>query len=142
MIKRGGLTKLLIEPPSVATGDIAFNLIVFFLVCASTQPDSGLKQDIPKSESKQEQAQQSENIEVSLTRTTASINGDPTPLKQFLPRMRTLLKNKRRAEDRVVVVKSAKDTSYQHWITVTGWIAQAGGVVTLQLEEERSVVTP
>ena len=26
-------TKLLIEPPSSATGDIAFNLIVFFLVC-------------------------------------------------------------------------------------------------------------
>ena len=43
-------SKLLVEPAAVATGDIAFNLIVFFLVCASTQPDSGRKQDLPRSE--------------------------------------------------------------------------------------------
>jgi len=39
---------LLVEPPSSATGDIAFNLIVFFLVCASVQPDSGRHQTLPR----------------------------------------------------------------------------------------------
>ena len=71
-------TNLLIEPPAVATGDIAFNLIVFFLVCASTQPDSGRKQSIPKSESKTEKEQQSENIEVALTRNTTSCSSTAT----------------------------------------------------------------
>ena len=42
--------KLLVEPPALATGDIAFNLIVFFLVCASVQPDTGKIQEIPKAE--------------------------------------------------------------------------------------------
>jgi hypothetical protein len=42
-------SNLLIEPPSSATGDIAFNLIIFFLVCASVQPDSGRHQALPRS---------------------------------------------------------------------------------------------
>jgi biopolymer transport protein ExbD len=137
---RKAASKLMVEPPSVATGDIAFNLIVFFLVCASVQPDSGRKQSIPKSETKEEKTQQSENIEVALTRTTVSINGSPLPLKQFLPRLKTMLRNKPKPEDKVVVVKSSKDTPYDHWITVTGWIEEAGGIITLQLEEEQTVV--
>lgn len=139
---RRGLSKLMVEPPSVATGDIAFNLIVFFLVCASVQPDSGRKQSIPKSETKQEKKEQSENIEVALTRTTVSINGSPIPTKQFLPRLKTMLRGKPKPEDKIVVVKSAKDTPYDHWIAVTGWIEEAGGVITLQLEEERTVSAP
>ena len=53
-------SNLLIEPPSSATGDIAFNLIIFFLVCASVQPDSGRHQLLPRSEEteqKQEKGQ-------------------------------------------------------------------------------------
>ena len=50
MRPRRALSKLLVEPAAVATGDIAFNLIVFFLVCASVQPDRGKKQDLPASE--------------------------------------------------------------------------------------------
>ena len=48
-------TKLLVEPSAVTTGDIAFNLIVFFLVCASAAPDSGRRQNIPRSETTPQQ---------------------------------------------------------------------------------------
>ena len=135
-------TNLLIEPPSVATGDIAFNLIVFFLVCASTQPDSGRRQVIPRSEQQQSKQQQNENIEVALTRTTVAINGDAVRSGEFLPRLKRLLSTKTREEDRIVVVKSAKDTPYLHWIAVTGQIDEAGGIITLQLEEEQTVAAP
>jgi biopolymer transport protein ExbD len=134
-------TQLLVEPPTVATGDIAFNLIVFFLVCASVQPDSGRKQSIPKSESKEEKAQQSENIEVRLTRTTVSLNGNPIAVKEFQPRLTSMLRTKNRPQDRIVIVKSENDTPYHFWIQITGQIEQAGGVITLQVEEERTVVT-
>ena len=132
--------KLLVEPPSVATGDIAFNLIVFFLVCASSSPDSGRKQNIPKSESKPEKAQQSENIEISMTRTAVSINGKPTPIGDFESQMRRMMSTRKRQEDRVVVVRSTDDTPYDHWILVTGLVEQAGGIVTLQLEEQKLVL--
>ena len=41
---------LLTEPPASATSDIAFILIIFFLVCASVEPEEGRQQIIPKNE--------------------------------------------------------------------------------------------
>jgi biopolymer transport protein ExbD len=141
-LRRSGNSKMLIEPPSVATGDIAFNLLVFFLVCASTQPDAGRKQDIPRSDPQQQQTEQSQNIEVSLTRTEASINGQVqrTP-QEFFDGIRLQLAAKTKPEDKVVVVKSSKDTPYDRWILFTGFIGEAGGIVTLQMEEEQTVMT-
>jgi biopolymer transport protein ExbD len=133
--------KLLIEPPSVATGDIAFNLLVFFLVCASSQPERGRKQDIPRSDPQPQQSEQSQNIEVKLTRTTVLLDGDATTLSNFAARLREKLAAKVRPEDKIVVVKSDNDTPYHHWIAVTGQITDAGGIVTMQIEEEQTVVT-
>ena len=133
---------MLIEPPASAVGDIVFNLIIFFLVCVSVQPDRGRKQTIPKSESKEQKQQQSENIQVALTRRTASINGTVVRMEKFRQRLSSLLKSKVREQDRVVIVKSKPDTPYLHWIQVTGWIEQVGGIVTLEIEEEQTVVAP
>ena len=134
-------TKLLVEPPSSATGDIAFNLIVFFLVCASIQPDSGRPQEIPRSEEKQEQKEEAQNIEVALTGNVAavSINGDTVRTAELLPRLSGLLKGKTRPQDKIVIIKSKIDTPYHHWILVTADIEKAGGIVTIQREEEQTV---
>ena len=45
-------------------------------------------------------------------------------------------------KDKVVIVKSRKDTPYLQWIAVTSRIEDAGGIVTLQLEEEQTVAVP
>ncbi len=128
------------EPPAVLLVDIAFNLLIFFVVCASTQPTSGRKQDIPGSEKTAAAVQQKvENVDVSLTRTTTTINGDRVKPAEFVHRLRELLKGHNRPEDRIVVVKSSPDTPYAHWIDVTGWIEEAGGVITLQIEEAHEV---
>jgi biopolymer transport protein ExbD len=135
-------TKLLIEPPSVATGDIAFNLIVFFLVCASAQPDSGRRQTLPRSETTNQKTPQAEHVEVLLTRTAAAINGDVVRPDQFVPRLKTLLAAKVRPEDKVVVVKSKPEVPYHHWIKVTTLIEEAGGIITVLREEEQEVRIP
>ena len=82
-------------------------------------------------------AAKAENIDVALTRTTATINGERVRPAEFSKRLRELLKGRNRPEDRVVVVKSSPDTPYAHWIDVTGWIEDAGGIITLQIEESR-----
>ncbi len=137
---RDRTTEQMVEPPAVLLTDIAFNLLIFFVVCASTEPSDGRKQDIPGA-NKQTSSQQAqtENIEVALTRETVSINGEQTKLPDFLPTMKKLLRNKKKVEERVVLVKSAKDTPYEHWIKITAWVEQAGGVTTLQMEEEQQV---
>ncbi|MEJ7595756.1 MAG: biopolymer transporter ExbD [Planctomycetaceae bacterium] len=139
---RGRRTKVLVEPPAHATGDIAFNLIVFFLVCASVQPDSGRPQTLPSSETVEEESKQTENIEVAVSRSAVIVNGDVTLMNRLLPRMKALLAGKSQPDERVVVVKSDADTPYSQWIIVTSIIEDAGGVVTLQLEEEREVQIP
>jgi len=132
-------SRLLVEPSSVSTGDIAFNLIVFFLVCASVQPDSGRKQELPRSETLKQQQAKAEHIEILLTRTTAAINGDVVRQRDFVPRLKALLSGKARPEDKVVVVKSKPEVPYHHWITVTSMVEEAGGIITILREEEREV---
>jgi len=135
-------TRLLVEPPSTATGDIAFNLIVFFLVCASVQPDAGRRQTIPRSETKSEKTPQTEHVEVQLTRGSVAINGDVVHRRQFVPRLKALLAGKVRPEDKVVVVKSKPEVPYHHWITYTTLIEEAGGIITVLREEEQEVRVP
>ena len=57
-------TKLLVEPPASATSDIAFILIVFFLVCASVEPDKGRAQVLPRAEPEPQKDKQSQTIDV------------------------------------------------------------------------------
>lgn len=134
--------KLLVESPGVATGDIAFNLLVFFLVCASTQPESGRRQDIPRSEESKAKTEQQQNLEVTMTRTTVAINGELVPLVDFPSRIRQRLPRDAAPEEKIVVIKSARDTTYEHWIAVTAAIEDAGGTITIQLTEEQVVPIP
>ena len=130
----------MVEPPASATGDIAFNLIVFFLVCASVQPDSGREQSLPRSD--QDSEEQTENIQVQLTRNAVMLNGAILRQDDFAIALNRSLKGKVRPEGRVVIVQSKPDTPYSHWVIVTEMIDQAGGIVTIQTEEVQQMVVP
>jgi biopolymer transport protein ExbD len=119
--------------------DIAFILIVFFLVCASVEPEDGRSQVIPRSEKNEEQ-QASQSTEVGLTPATVTIDGTPYRLNEFQSRIRQILAQKKTEAERVVVLKSQADVPYEHWIAMTGIIERAGGIVTLLLEEEQTVI--
>jgi biopolymer transport protein ExbD len=133
--------KLLVEPAAVATGDIAFNLIVFFLVCASTQPGSGRKQELPRSEQTKSE-QKMNNIEIALTRAAkiVSVNGEPVKIEDLPARLTRLLSGKTRPEDKVVILKTKPDVPYEHWIAVAALIQDKGASLTIQREEEQTVV--
>jgi len=135
-------SKLLIEPPATATGDIAFNLIVFFLVCASVQPDSGRSQTIPRADESEQQQEEQEDTTVEIARGEVAINGQKTLLPEFRTRIRERLAGKTADEDRIVIVKSKSDVPYDFWIRITSTIEDAGGIITLQIEEEREVTIP
>jgi biopolymer transport protein ExbD len=134
-------SKLLVEPAAVATGDIAFNLIIFFLVCASTQPDSGRKQELPRSEQTKTVQEKRENVELALSRqmTVVQVNGEQIRFGDLPRILKRLLDGKSRPEDRVVIVKSKPDVPYEHWIAVTTLVQDLGASITIQREEERTV---
>lgn len=129
--------------------DLAFNLLIFFVVLASDQPDQkGRPQQVPGSKEEKEMSkEQPQEIAVSITRTTAALNGqvidqldknDKAPAKMALgAKIKELLTNKSKPEERKVIVSHDKDTPYWWWIKVTGQIESAGGIMTLVLESER-----
>lgn len=135
-LKRG---KMLVDPPACASSDIAFTLIIFFLVCAAVQPETGLSQALPKTEEKSEEREQSKNLEVSITPSSIVLNGSPLQLPEFARRLSAELNKKTREQDKIVVVKSAPDTPYPIWINVSRTIDDAGGILTLELESERTI---
>lgn len=118
--------------------DIAFILIVFFLVCASVEPEDGRSQTIPRGE-KNENQENSQTIEVGLTPASVTIDGTPYHQDQFANRIKQLIAQKKKESEQVVVVKSQADVPYEHWIAMTEIIEKAGGVVTLLLEEEQAI---
>jgi biopolymer transport protein ExbD len=135
--------KRLFEPPAILLTDLAFNLVIFFVVCASMEPSSGRKQPIPRgSKDQTANTQSAQNVEVVLTRTTVAVNGAIVPVTDLQSRLQPMVSGKTRMEDRMIVVKSSKDTPYHRWITVTSAIEAAGGVVALQTEDSREVVVP
>lgn len=138
-MKKRRQNKFLIEPASSATGDIAFNLIVFFLVCASVQPDRGMKQTLPSSEQSQSKAL-SENLEVEISgKETVLLNRDPVFIHDLRQVLAQRFESKPRPEDRVVVVKQTPDATYDQYIAVSNAVALTGGTVTLQTEVTKTV---
>ncbi|HTN76553.1 MAG TPA: biopolymer transporter ExbD [Pirellulaceae bacterium] len=133
--------QLLIEPPSAATGDIAFNLIVFFLICASTQPDSGRAQTLPRAEQSKQQ-ENNKNIEVALTRDAFLLDGVAVKATDLRAKLVQRFAGKQRQEERIVVLKSDKSTKYDHWMTASVAIEQAGGIITIQREETKVQTVP
>ena len=132
--------KLLIEAPASAATDIAFILIIFFLVCASVQPDTGRSQTIPRSEEQEDKSKQSRNIEVSMSPGAVVVNGTVVAAEDVRAKLKTLLAGREREEDRIVVVQSSPATTYSRWIDVTGQVEEAGGIITLKLEKQKEII--
>ena len=128
--------KLLVDPPATAAPDIAFILIIFFLVCASVQPDTGRPQNIPRSEETPEKTAETKNVEISITEKTILVNGELLPLGNLKTKISQLLAGKESDSDRVILVKTADEATYQRWIDVTSAIESAGGIITIQMEQE------
>jgi biopolymer transport protein ExbD len=122
--------------------DLAFNLLIFFVVCASTEPDQGRAQQLPSANKEKQNEQQAQNVKVEITRDAVKVNSTETPLENLTAKIKEELDKgkKEKPEDRIVIVSSAKDTTYAFWITVTGKIEQAGGVIVLQMEDEKEVI--
>ncbi len=142
-MKRARTNKRVYEPPAVLLTDLAFNLVIFFVVIASTEPATGRKQPIPSSSKDQKAATQTtQNIEVSLEGETVSVNGARVPFGQLTDKLRPMLSGKTKTEERMVVLRTSKNTFYRDWIHVTNMIEEAGGIVALQLEDSQTVVVP
>jgi len=123
--------------------DLAFNLLIFFVVCASTEPEKGRPQDVPNVNEKKTEESKVQPVKLRVSRTDVFLKGETEenlPIEGLAARLRELLAEKTNPRERIVMVQTDGDTTYSQWIKVAEKIEEAGGVMTM-LKVTEKVVT-
>ena len=122
------------DVPSVAMGDIAFNLLIFFVILAKAQDDSHL-QWLPA------QAQQLEGVATSKASVLIDrenklhLNGQEIGQAQLAKGLSDILGTAPQGE-RTVLLKVHKDATAMYYEAVIEAISEAGGDLVHILEEK------
>ena len=124
------------EIPLTSTADVAFLLLVFFLVAASNQRDTGAALDLPgtvKTAPQDDARQLTLVVKQNLYQLNDQIvRGDA----EMAAELRKRLANRKAPADRVVLLVADKAVDYQRWTTAMAAVESAGGIPAPQIDEE------
>ena len=126
--------KLEVSPPYVSMADIAFNLVLFFLILAKTQDDSNLQWEAAKATG----TKQVGNSRVSVTvdkNNRIYLNGKEIGVRDLAPAVEKELENNPPG-NRIVLLKIHKETLAATFEPILEAVSQAGCEVVHVLEEE------
>jgi biopolymer transport protein ExbD len=119
-----------------AFSDIAFLLIIFFLVATTFIHNTGTPLEIPTGTSDKEESQDKITT-IDVTPEKILYNGESESID--MPALRTLLLKEgfgtRPAKERMVMIQSASEVECERYYQIVTAISQAGGVLAM-LEEE------
>ncbi len=120
--------------------DVAFLLIIFFIVTTTLVRPMGRLIDIPSATSDKKEAE-SKNLTVTVMVDKMLFGRDEASQQQTsLPAFRTELATMKLAgkaeKDRMIVVNLEDDVPYESFYEIVTAISQADGIVTLVEEEE------
>ncbi len=126
--------KLEVTPPYVSMADIAFNLVLFFLILAKTQEDAKFQWVPAKSAEVKEVAKTRLVVMVDNTN-KVYLNAQEVSVRELAERLAAELGNDP-AEPRVVLLKIHKDTLAATFEPIMEAVSQTGCEVYHVLEEE------
>lgn len=124
-----------VEVPSVAMGDIAFNLLIFFAILARGQDDSHLRWQ-PATGARLETAGASKASVLIDIEGKLYFNGQQIGVSQLAERIRQTLGNAP-AGHRAVLLKAHRETPALRFEPVIEAISQAGGELVHVLSEKK-----
>ena len=119
----------------MAMGDIAFLLLIFFVILARAQDDSHLQWE-PAADSELEQAKNYKASVVIDADKKTYLNGRPISQGQLEDALTSLLGNAE-ASKRTVLLKVHKDATAIHFEPVIEAVSKSGGEIHHVLERER-----
>jgi len=122
------------DVPAMAMGDIAFLLVIFFVVLARAEDDSHL-QWVPADVARTEQLQMTDVRVVIDKEFKVYLNGQQTSHELLAPQILKRLAG-RSAGNRQVNLKVHRETPAQHFEPVIEAISEAGGELQHVLEEK------
>jgi biopolymer transport protein ExbD len=128
--------KMTVSVPSVGMGDIAFNLLIFFVILARAQDDSHLKWN-PAVTANTDAVKNAKVSVVVDINNKLYLNGQEIGIAQLSTRIEDLLKGAK-ANDRTVLLKVNKDALAQRFEPIIEAISEAGGELVHILDEKKT----
>jgi biopolymer transport protein ExbD len=122
------------EIPVGSFSDIAFLLIIYFLVATSLVKLKGITADLPSGE-KATQAQSSKTPIVNLRGGQTFFNDKPVSLEELEARLLALDLAEAEGNAKVIMLESTRDTPYQSYFQAMATISESGGVIAIVEEE-------
>lgn len=118
----------------MAMGDIAFLLLIFFVILARAQDDSHVRWDPAKAADLQSARNARASVVVDVDN-KVYLNGRPVGVAQLAPALKDLL-GQAPAGQRTVLLKVHKDATAQYFEPAIEAVSQAGGDLFAVLEDQ------
>jgi len=135
MRKRHPKEKRKADVPVSAFADIAFLLIIYFILATTLVQISGVVTEIPSGE-KAETNEEEETATVQLKGEQILYNDQQVSIKQLRNKLAALNLHQKADNDKVVLLEATPDVAYQNYFDVMASISDAGGVTAILQEEE------
>jgi biopolymer transport protein ExbD len=122
------------EIPTGSFSDIAFLLIIYFLVATSLTKLKSVTADLPTGE-KATQAQTTKTPIVNLRGDQVFFNDKPVDRAVLRARLDALKLAEAEGNAKVIMLESTRDTPYQSYFETMATISESGGVIAIVEEE-------
>jgi biopolymer transport protein ExbD len=122
------------EIPTGSFSDIAFLLIIYFLVATTLVKVKSITADLPAGE-KSTQAQSDKTPIINLRGAEIFFNDKRVEMPELNERLAALDLPNQDSEKRVIMLESAKGTPYENYFQALAAISANGGVVAIVEEE-------
>ncbi|MGB0292095.1 MAG: ExbD/TolR family protein [Luteolibacter sp.] len=124
------------EIPTGSFSDIAFLLIIYFLVATTLLKVKTITADMPAGE-KSAQSQSDKTPIVNLRGEEIFLNDKPVDIVGLNERLAALELFNKESKDRVIMLESARGTAYGNYYQAMASISANGGVIALVKEDEK-----
>ena len=122
--------------PVNSFSDIAFLLIIFFVIATKLVQFTGVLTEIPSGERTQASASKTPTIQ--LHNDKIVYNEQETDVATLRQRLQKMKLDKQPADKRIVMLESSGKVPYQVYYDVMCTISQAGGIIAIVTEEKDS----
>jgi len=135
MARRHARTRREAEVPVSAFSDIAFLLIIFFILATSLVHVTGIVADMPSGQTSKKE-EEKKTATVSIVNDNIVFNDKNVDIKELRKKLADLKLHEKSEEGKVVLLTASGKVTYQTYFDVMASISAAGGVTAILQEEE------
>ncbi len=123
------------DVPVAAFSDIAFLLIIFFILATTLVQVTGMIAEIPSGE-KAEADQEKKTTTVELQGNRVLLDEKHVEMKELRRKLAEMKLHEKTGDGKVVLLEAGGNVTYQTYFDVMASISAAGGVTAILQEEE------